>query len=243
METTTTKKKPNPISFRKIKAIFIKEVKDSLRNNRVVFLFLLFPAFAYLVTFLLGKNLDTNPITFVEMHISMIPLMITASLIAEEKDKNTLKVLMLSNVKPVEFLFGVLSFVFILNVATTCLFIPLLSFKAVEFFNFLLVISLGIICSTILGAIIGIMAKSGSNVAATSTPITLLFALIPLLAQMMPGSAIAGFASILYSGQMISILTDLTGNFTFIRFGVMLLNFAVFMVIFLIIYGNKNLAE
>ena len=60
---------------------------------------------------------------------------------------------------------------------------------------------------------------------------------------MMPGSAIAGFASILYSGQMISILMDLTGNFTFIRFGIMLLNFLVFMVIFLIIYGNKNLAE
>lgn len=237
------KKQKSSISFRKIKAIFVKEIKDSLRNNRVIFLFLLFPAFAYLVTFLLGKKLDTDPITFVEMHISMIPLMITASLIAEEKDKNTLKVLMLSNVKPVEFLLGVLSFVFLLNVATTCLFIPLLKFKFVEFFNFLLVTSMGIICSTILGAIIGITAKSGSNVAATSTPITLVFALVPLLAQMMPGSAIAGFASMLYSGQMISILMDLTGNFTFIRFGIMMLNFVVFMVVFLIIYGNKNLAE
>ena len=237
------KRKNNGVSFRKVKAIFTKEIKDSLRNNRIVFLFLLFPAFAYLVTFLLGDNLDTDPITFVEMHISMIPLMITASLIAEEKDKNTLKVLMLSNVKPVEFLLGVLSFVFLLNVVTTCFFIPLMSFKIAEFIRFLLVISVGIICSTILGAIIGITARAGSNVAATSTPVTLLFALVPLLAQMMPGSAIAGFASILYSGQMISILMDLTGNFTFIRFGIMLLNFLVFMVIFLIIYGNKNLAE
>ena len=231
------------ISFRKVKAIFVKEVKDSLKNNRIVFLFLLFPAFAYLITFLLGKKLDTDPITFVEMHISMIPLMITASLIAEEKDKHTLKVLMLSNVKPIEFLLGVLSFVFLLNVVTTCLFIPLLKFKMVELFNFLVVISLGIICSTILGAIIGITARTGSNVAATSTPITLLFALVPLLAQIMPGSAIAGFASILYSGQMISIIMDLTGNFTFIRFGVMLLNLLAFMIVFIIIYGNKNLAE
>ena len=112
-------------SLRKIKAIFVKEIKDALRSNRIVFLFLLFPVFGYLITAMMKGDAGTNPLIFLTMHISMIPLMITAALIAEEKDKQTLRVLILSNVKPLQYLLGVGSFVFVLNIVTSCLFLPL----------------------------------------------------------------------------------------------------------------------
>ena len=57
-------------SLRKIKAIFVKEIKDALRSNRIVFLFLLFPVFAYLITAMMKGNAGTNPLIFLTMHIS-----------------------------------------------------------------------------------------------------------------------------------------------------------------------------
>lgn len=45
--------------------------------------------------------------TFITMHIVMIPIINMANIIAEEKEKNTLRVLIMSNVKPMEYLIGI----------------------------------------------------------------------------------------------------------------------------------------
>jgi len=230
-------------SFRKIKAIFIKEIKDALRSNKIVFLFLLFPVFTYLLAWFLKGNLGTNPLIFLTMHISMIPLMITAALIAEEKDKQTLRVLILSNVKPLQYLLGIGSFVFILNIVTSCLFLPVLNIPVRFLPQFLLVVMLGILCSTILGAIIGVIVKSGSNVAAASTPITILFALIPLMASGSGNGLLSTIAMGLFSGQLMSILFDVANNFTFIRVSIMMANVLVLATIFIFVYNQKKLSD
>ncbi|EDS72060.1 ABC transporter permease [Anaerofustis stercorihominis] len=230
-------------SLRKIKAIFVKEIKDALRSNRIVFLFLLFPVFGYLITAMMKGDAGTNPLIFLTMHISMIPLMITAALIAEEKDKQTLRVLILSNVKPLQYLLGVGSFVFVLNIVTSCLFLPLLNLQLVYIPQFLLVVMLGILCSTILGAIIGVIVKSGSNVAAASTPITILFALVPLIASGTGSGFLSTIAMGLYSGQLMTIIFDIANNFTFLRISIMMVNLVVLATVFVFVYNQKKLSD
>ncbi|WP_290770888.1 ABC transporter permease [Anaerofustis sp.] len=237
------KSKSKNNSLRKIKAIFIKEIKDALRSNKIVFLFLLFPVFTYFLTFAMKGNVGTNPLIFLTMHISMIPLMVTAALIAEEKDKQTLRVLILSNVKPMQYLLGIGSFVFILNIITSCFFLPLLHLQLIFIPKFLLIISLGILCSTILGAIIGVIVKGGSNVAAASTPITILFALVPLLASGSGNGFLASIASWLYSGQLMTIIFDLANNFTFVRVSIMLTNLLILTTVFVFVYNQKKLSD
>lgn len=229
-------------SFRKIKAIFIKEIKDVFKNTKIVFLFLLFPVFTYFLAAFMQGNAGTNPLIFLMMHISMVPVMVMASLIAEEKDKNTLKVLILSNVRPMQFLVGIGSFVFIINVITSCLFLPLLHLNPIFIPKFLLVIMIGIFCSTLLGAIVGMVVKGGANIATATLPVSIVFAIVPLM-----GAAKSGFlsfiATLLYSGQLMNILFDITNNFTMIRIGIMIINALVFLTIFTLVYNNKKLSD
>ncbi len=236
-----TKSKNN--SFRKIKAIFIKEFKDAFKSNKIVFMFLLFPVFTYFLAFVMKGNAGSNPLIFLMMHISMVPVMVTAALIAEEKDKNTLKVLILSNVRPMQYLIGVGSFVFIINIITSCLFLPLLHLQLVFIPKFLIVISIGMLCSTILGAIVGMIVKGGANIAAATLPVSIVFAIFPLLASGSGNPFLAMVAELLYSGQLVTIIFDVANNFTFIRLLIMILNAVFFLIVFTLVYNNKKLSD
>lgn len=237
------KKAKSNNSFRKIKAIFKKEIKDAFKSNRIVFLFLLFPVFAYVISMAMKGNAGTNPLVFLMMHVSMIPLMVTAALIAEEKDKNTLRVLILSNIRPMQYLLGVGSFVFIINIITSSLFLPLLHLDPVYIPKFLLVIAIGILCSTILGAIVGVLVKSGANIAGATLPVSLIFAFIPLLATGSSNPIITSIASFLYSGELMIILFDIANNFTFSGVSIMLVNVVVLLTIFTFVYNQKKLSD
>ena len=60
---------------------------------------------------------------FATMYIGMAPLTSIAAVIAEEKERNTLRVLMMSNVKPYEYLLGVGSYIWfacMLGAAVIC---------------------------------------------------------------------------------------------------------------------------
>ena len=86
------------MSIKKIGILFKLGLED-LTKNLNVFIYVLFPVlFA-----LLYSNLDTltNNFTFslcVLLNIAMVPIALMGTIIAEEKEKNTLRTLMLNNV-------------------------------------------------------------------------------------------------------------------------------------------------
>lgn len=230
-------------TFRKVKAIFIKELKDALRNNRIVFLFLLFPVFTYLLAAFLREGMGTNPLIFLMMHVSMIPIMVTAALIAEEKDKNTLRVLILSNIKPMQYLLGMGSFVFLINFITSCLFFPLLHMNIMDIPKFIVLIVIAIFCSTILGAIVGMVVKGGANIATATLPATIIFAALPILAVATGNEFMALIASGLYTGQFITIIFNISQYFTFFRILIMVINILVLLLVFTLVYNQRKLSD
>ena len=90
--------------------IIKKQLMDTLKNKTILIQFILFP-----VMTLIMENtvrLEGMPELFFAklfsiMYMGMAPLTATAAIISEEKEKNTLRVLMMANVAPWQYLAGV----------------------------------------------------------------------------------------------------------------------------------------
>lgn len=96
--------------MRVISAIFQKQVKDTFKNKVVLIQFILYPTLAFIMENAITiDNMPKGFFTklFAIIFIGMTPLMSIASIISEEKENHTLKVLLMSNVKPVSYLMGI----------------------------------------------------------------------------------------------------------------------------------------
>ena len=97
-------------------AIFKKQLKDTLQNKTVLIQFIMFPLLTLIMNHTITlegmpENFFVN--LFATMYIGMAPLTSIAAVISEEKEKNTLRVLMMSNVKPYEYLLGIGSYIWL----------------------------------------------------------------------------------------------------------------------------------
>lgn len=102
---------------RKIYAVWKKQVKDTLKNKVILIQFVMFP----LLTAVMQNTIDMQGmqdnffvILFATMYIGMAPLTSMAAIISEEKECNTLRVLLMSNVKAGEYLLGTGGYVFMI---------------------------------------------------------------------------------------------------------------------------------
>ncbi|MDE5748532.1 MAG: ABC transporter permease, partial [Acetatifactor sp.] len=102
--------------MRNMATILKKQVKDTLRNKAVLIQFVMFPVMALIMT--KSIQIEGMPphffiMLFATMYVGMAPLVSVASIISEEKEKNTLRVLLMARVTPWQYLAGVGSYVFI----------------------------------------------------------------------------------------------------------------------------------
>ena len=100
--------------MKNIKAIFIKQIKDTLKNKIVLIQFIMFPLFTILMeNAVIMQDMPEHFFVtlFAAMYIGMAPLTSMAAIISEEKEKNTLRVLLMSDVKPHEYLLGTGSYI------------------------------------------------------------------------------------------------------------------------------------
>lgn len=170
-------------SMKRINTLVLKEIKDLLRNVNV-FVVSLIPLVGTIFFSMMGPKEEVRMqvllIIFI-MNSALITPMTMAMLIAEEKEKNTLRTLMLSTVSPVEFLVGKAIVTWLL-VGITNIGIFLIIQAPNKFL--LMYIVIAFLISTIMiliGAIIGILSKNVMSSGTNSMPVILLFYFIPTL--------------------------------------------------------------
>ena len=89
--------------MRNVGVIIKKQLKDTIKNKTVLIQFIMFPVMTLVMENAIHiKDMPENFFTklFAVMYMGMAPLTAGASIISEEKEKNTLRVLMMANVKP-----------------------------------------------------------------------------------------------------------------------------------------------
>ena len=193
-----------------IGVIIKKQLKDTLKNKTVLIQFVMFPVLTLI--FENAINIPDMPELFFTklfsvMYMGMAPLVAVASVIAEEKEKNTLRVLTMANVKAWEYLAGIGIYVWTICMAGAGVMATTLSLGDIPFY--LGVMAAGFIISIAIGACIGIIASNQMAATSLSLPVMLIFSFMPMLAMF--NDKIEKIAGIFYTQQ----IRELLGNMTF----------------------------
>ncbi len=225
-----------------IAAVFVKQWKDTLKNKTVLIQFLMFPAMTLLMEN--AVKLDGMPEhffakLFAVMFVGMAPLTSTSAIIAEEKEQNTLRVLMMSNVTPVQYLLGVGSYVWLLCMAGSIVFGLCSGYSAPEFALFFSIMAAGLLLSILLGAIIGIWSKNQMAATSLTVPVMMVFSFLPMLAMF--NEAIEKIAKFAYSQQIFLLINHIgTAEIQMDSILIIAVNMLLAIGIFLVVYKKKQ---
>lgn len=224
--------------------IFRRELVDTLRNKAVLVQFVMFPVLALVMTRLVrieGMPPNFFVTLFAAMYAGMAPLVAMCALVSEEKEENTLRTLVMSNVRPGEYLAGAGLYVWgacMIGSMALCL---TGVWTVQERWCFLGVMAAGIAASTFLGAAIGTWCKSQMAATSVCVPVMLVLSFVPMIATF--NDNVAKYSRFLYSEQISRMLSDL-GSTTPALSGllVLLANMAVAIALFAVAYRRSELA-
>ncbi len=181
--------------------IFKKQLKDTLKNKTVLIQFIMFP----LMTLVMENAIslpDMPELFFTKlfsvMYIGMAPVTAAAAIISEEKEKNTLRVLMMANIKPWEYLLGVGAYVWTLCMAGAGIMATGLASTDIPFY--LGVMAAGFVVSIAIGACIGIFSSNQMTATSLFVPVMMVFSFSPMLAMF--NDKIEKVARIFYTQQL-----------------------------------------
>ena len=227
--------------MRNILIVIKKQLKDTPKNITILIQFILFPILTLIMENAI--NMEDMPELFFTklfsmMYIGMAPLTSTAAIISEEKEKNTLRVLMMANVKPWQYLMGVGICVWGICMTGAGIIATGLNGKDVPFY--LCFMGLGFIISIVAGACIGIYAKNQMVCTSIVMPIMMVLSFSPMLAMFNPN--IAKFSRIFYTHQLKDSLDKM--SFSCVsgkNMGIIVANALLFLVLFYLIYKRKGL--
>lgn len=231
------------MNFRRMAAVLKKQLKDTVKNKTVLIQFLMFP----LITVIMQNsvNLEGMPphffvVLFGTMYVGMAPLTVMAAIISEEKEKNTLRVLLMSNVKAGEYLIGVSLYVFCLCLAGTLVIGIEGGYEPDALGCFMAVSALGIIITTLIGAAVGAAAGNQMEATSLSVPLMLVLAFFPMLSYFNDG--IGRISKFIYTQQIFNWLDTVDhfspgGN----QVIVVIVNAAVAGVLFFIFMKKRGL--
>lgn len=231
------------MSIKNIRAIFKKQVKDIFKNKVILLQFILFPVLAVIMNE--SMEIEGMPQNFWvkifgTMYIGMAPLVNMSTIISEEKEENTLKALLMANVKPLEYLIGVGSIVWFICMIGASVFGIIGEYSGKTLVYFLMIMAVGILISIMIGAVIGGGSKNQLVATSITVPLMMLLSFLPMLAMFNEG--IAKIAGVAYSQQISLLIDDVEQmNFTAESIIVILATFLVASLVFKRVYKKSNL--
>ena len=236
------------MSTRRILAIFLKEAQD-IRTNKNIILMYLLP----FVIVLIYKNFIPNmPVGFVLSFgliflAALVGMYVPAMLIAEEKEKCTLDVLMLSPATPLDIFLGkgLLTFVSIIICTVILIFVAGGSLSGAAPIIAGMALTSGFCIN--FGMIIGLLAQNQMATGVIGTPLYMIFLLVPLLAQL-SDSFITKLALLLpthhYFEILRLVLEDGKGlGETTKQLAIILASIVVSFILLLAVYQRRGLTQ
>ena len=223
--------------------IFRKQLSDTLKNKTILIQFLMFPVLVIIMENLVRIE-DMPEHFFVKlfavMFVGMAPLTCMSAIISEEKEKNTLRVLMMSNVRPAEYLAGVGAYVFVMCSAGMAVFAAAGGYSGTGLVRFIAVMSAGIILSELTGAVIGVFSRNQMTATSVTVPVMMIFSFLPMLSMF--NDTVRNAARITYSQQISDLINGIgTSGVSAESVIVIAVNAVIAAALFVIVYRRKGL--
>ena len=220
-----------------IKALAFKQLMDFLRNKRTMLIFFIFPAIYIIANLISSDIFSSDGAAFILMYVILVPLLVMATLVAEEKEKGTLKLLVMSGVSSIEYFIGVTYVLLGFIIAGILIFDMAGATKNFDDFIiciFMLVVS---IISMQIGAIIGRMAKNQTNVAPIAVPTVLVLFFLPNIELLRP--SIDFFSKYFFTGILFKVMN--TCNYSANDILWMAVNFLIVLLVFIKSFNTKSI--
>lgn len=233
--------------MRNVMIIIKKQLKDTTKNKTILIQFLLYPVMALIMENAISID-GMQELFFTKlfsiMYMGMAPTTSIASIIAEEKEKNTLRVLMMANVKPWQYLLGAGIYVWTICMIGAGVMAASAS-RAVhmnsdEILFYLAIMGIGFVLSILAGACIGIFARNQMTATSIVMPCSVILSFVPMLAMF--NDTIAYAAKVIYTEQLNRML-DVMDLQAVSTMGVMvtLLSAVILIAVFAVVYQRKGL--
>ena len=169
-------------SIRNCLAIFRKQKMEILRSKKNLLLFFVFPV-ALMVMCTLDDNAVESLLLFTIMGDIMPPMISIASQVAEEREKGIIRGLIYIGVNSFEYLAGMMMCTAMFSFICSCLMCSVIENKldiAISL-EIMLIHLVAIMCSMVIGAIIGVLAKNQVAVSAMVVPISICILFLSML--------------------------------------------------------------
>ena len=224
-------------------AILWKQIKDTFKNKEILIQFVMFPV----LTLIMEKTITIEGMPehfftslFGVMYVGMAPLTSMASIISEEKEKNTLRALLMSNVRPAEYVIGVGCYIWCICMVGACVIGFAGGYIGSTYGRFVLIMGIGILVSTLIGAAIGTWSRTQMMATSITVPVMLVFSFFPMLSMFNDG--IEKVARITYSQQIHSLISQLDSiELGAEPVGVILVNMMIAVLLFAYAYRRSGL--
>ena len=229
--------------MKNIKAVFMKQLLDTVKNKTVFIQFIMFPILAVIMENAVKiENMPEHFFAklFAVMFVGMAPLSCMSAIISEEKEKNTLRALMMSNVKPWQYLVSIGAYIFIMCMVGTSVFAVLGEYKGTELAVFIFSMAFSIILSELFGAVIGIFSRNQMAATSLTLPIMMIFSFSPMLSMF--NESIKKISEMMYLQQISNIInsTD-TLDISTKSIIVIAANLIIGLALFALVYKKKGL--
>ena len=191
-------------------AILWKQLKDTLKNKTILIQFLLFPCMTVIMENTI--TIEGMPEHFFAnlyaiMYVGMAPLTAMSAIIAEEKEKNTLRVLHMCNVKAFEYLLGNAIYIVFICMMGSAVIAFAGGYRESEFLIFMLLMLVGHIISMFVGANIGVFSKNQMMATSLTVPVMMIFSFLPMLSMF--NDSIGKVAKYFYSEQLYLLINNI----------------------------------
>lgn len=201
------------ISMTRIQAIFMKDYKEFSRNYAVSTMALM-PLFMAILYNQTGANAIITYFLPINMAFSMVTTYVQCCLIAEEKEKNTLRSLMLSPASLGDILIGKSLFVLIVTIVVVAMTIFLVGYEPANLFIIAIALVLSAVFYIAMGTVCGLFAKSIMEGSIIVLPVIFIFSFAPIILGLSEAFPILKVAEWLPSSQLVLLAEALEGTYT-----------------------------
>jgi len=222
-------------------AILWKQWKDTVKNKTILIQFVMFPC----MTIVMENAVHIQDMPqhffanlFAVMYVGMAPLTSAAAIISEEREKNTLRVMQMCNVKAVEYLLGNAIYVVCICMLGTLVIGIAGGYAGVYLLHFMLLMAFGHMVSFLIGATIGVLSKNQMVATSVTVPVMMVLSFLPMLSMF--NDNIRKVARFIYSEQLYLLMNHLAKIKFTVETGVILgANVMVVLGLFVFAYRKR----
>ncbi|KJB87371.1 ABC transporter [Paenibacillus sp. E194] len=231
-------------SINRVSAMIQKEWKDALKNQML----LITAALPLIFAFMFSKGEAGDGATLLMMPVNMALLMtclfVQSMIVAEEKEKHTLRVLMLSPAKPLEVLLGKSAISVFLTVCALVATFLIANTPGLPLVGLVMLIVPSLIMYVAFGTLTGLLSRTMMETSFVGMPLMIIFLMGPMfksifnsslvntIVDYLPTSQLSAAAEKLWDGQGISSIL--------IHTGIISIWMAAAIIITLIVYRSKR---